>query len=127
MPGDSHHTPSEYLLRLERVSKSYGGLRALHDVSVGIGYGEIHCLVGENGSGKSTLIKIVSGVERADSGEILFENKSFARFTCRRLDSPRYPGDLSGSISFPELNGRRKYRDLRNSGEAHSRHQLEKG
>src|SRR5271165_5268734 len=76
MPGDSHHTPSEYLLRLERVSKSYGGLRALHDVSVGIGYGEIHCLVGENGSGKSTLIKIVSGVERADSGEILFENKS---------------------------------------------------
>src|SRR5208283_1330409 len=76
MPGDSHHSPSEYLLRFERVSKSYGGLRALHDVSVGIGYGEIHCLVGENGSGKSTLIKIVSGVERADSGEILFENKS---------------------------------------------------
>ena len=76
MPGDSHHTPSEYLLRLERVSKSYGGLRALSDVSVRIGYGEIHCLVGENGSGKSTLIKIVSGVERADSGEILFEDKS---------------------------------------------------
>src|SRR5580692_3033937 len=75
MPGDSHHTPSEYLLRLERISKSYGGLRALHDVSVGIGYGEIHCLVGENGSGKSTLIKIVSGVEHADSGEILFDNK----------------------------------------------------
>src|SRR5271165_2147278 len=76
MPGDSHHSPSEYLLRLERVSKSYGELRALHDVSLGIDYGEIHCLVGENGSGKSTLIKIVSGVERADSGEILFENKS---------------------------------------------------
>ena len=75
MPGDSHSTRSEYLLRLERVSKSYGGLRALDDVSVGIGYAEIHCLVGQNGSGKSTLIKIVSGVERADSGEILFENK----------------------------------------------------
>ncbi len=75
MPGGSHSTRSEYLLRLEGVSKSYGGLRALDDVSVRIGYGEIHCLVGQNGSGKSTLIKIVSGVERADSGEILFENK----------------------------------------------------
>jgi simple sugar transport system ATP-binding protein len=75
MPGDSHHGRSENLLRLEHVSKSYGGLHALRDVSVGIGYGEIHCLVGQNGSGKSTLIKIVSGVERADSGDILFENK----------------------------------------------------
>jgi simple sugar transport system ATP-binding protein len=74
MPGDLNRTRSEYLLRLEHVSKSYGGLLALHDVSLGIGYGEIHCLVGENGSGKSTLIKIVSGVVRADSGEILFEN-----------------------------------------------------
>ena len=75
MAGDSQHTRSEYLLRLDRVSKSYGGLRALHDVSVGIGYGEIHCLVGQNGSGKSTLIKIVSGVEQADSGEVLFDQK----------------------------------------------------
>ena len=75
MPGDPQHTRSEYLLQLEHVSKSYGGLRALHDVSVGIGYGEIHCLVGQNGSGKSTLIKIVSGVEQADSGEVLFDHK----------------------------------------------------
>ena len=75
MPDDSHQTRSEYLLQLEHVSKSYGGLRALNDVSVGIRYAEIHCLVGQNGSGKSTLIKIVSGVEHADSGEILFDNK----------------------------------------------------
>jgi ABC-type sugar transport system ATPase subunit len=75
MPDDSHQTRSEYLLQLEHVSKSYGGLRALNDVSVGIHYAEIHCLVGQNGSGKSTLIKIVSGVEHADSGEILFDNK----------------------------------------------------
>ena len=74
MSDDLHRTRSEFLLRLEHVSKSYGGLLALNDVSVGIGYGEIHCLVGQNGSGKSTLIKIVSGVERADSGEILFDN-----------------------------------------------------
>jgi simple sugar transport system ATP-binding protein len=75
MPDDSLHLHSEYLLQLERVSKSYGGLRALNDVSLGIRYAEIHCLTGQNGSGKSTIIKIISGVERADSGKILFENK----------------------------------------------------
>jgi simple sugar transport system ATP-binding protein len=75
MPDDSQQTRSEYLLQLEHVSKSYGGLRALNDVSVGIRYAEIHCLVGQNGSGKSTLIKIVSGVEHADSGKILFDNQ----------------------------------------------------
>jgi simple sugar transport system ATP-binding protein len=75
MPDDPHQTQSEYLLELKDVSKSYGGLRALNDVSVGIRYGEIHCLVGQNGSGKSTLIKIISGVEHADAGEILFDNR----------------------------------------------------
>src|ERR1700759_1286941 len=75
MSGDLQQSRSEYLLQLEHVSKSYGGLHALNDVSVGIGYGEIHCLVGQNGSGKSTLIKIVSGVEQADSGEVLFDHR----------------------------------------------------
>jgi simple sugar transport system ATP-binding protein len=73
MPGNQQQ--AKYLLSLEHVSKSYGGLQALRDVSVGIRYGEIHCLVGQNGSGKSTLIKIVSGVERADAGEILFADR----------------------------------------------------
>ena len=75
MTDDPHQNRSEYLLQLEHVSKSYGGLRALSDVSLGIRYAEIHCLVGQNGSGKSTLIKIVSGVEHADSGELRFDNK----------------------------------------------------
>src|SRR6202035_403191 len=61
--------------QLQHVTKTYGGLRALNDVSLGIRYAEIHCLAGENGSGKSTLIKIISGVEHADSGKILFDNK----------------------------------------------------
>jgi simple sugar transport system ATP-binding protein len=75
MSDDSDQTRAHYLLQLRHVSKRYGGLSALDDVSVGICNGEVHCLAGQNGSGKSTLIKIISGVEQADSGEILFDNE----------------------------------------------------
>ena len=52
------------------ISKSFGGVKAVRDVSMGFGAGEIHALVGENGAGKSTLIKVLSGALLPDSGEI---------------------------------------------------------
>ncbi len=53
-------------LRFAHVSKSFGGIRALDDVSLEVLPGEVHCLAGENGSGKSTLIKIITGVYTPD-------------------------------------------------------------
>jgi rhamnose transport system ATP-binding protein len=58
------------LLELERVSKSFPGVKALEDVPFSIGSGEVHALVGENGAGKSTLIKVISGVYKPDAGLI---------------------------------------------------------
>jgi len=58
------------LLRLQGVSKSYPGVRALSEVNFELRPGEVHCLVGENGAGKSTLMKILSGALAKDSGEI---------------------------------------------------------
>ena len=55
-------------LRFARISKSFGGVRALQDVSLDVLPGEVHCLAGENGSGKSTLIKIITGVYTPDPG-----------------------------------------------------------
>jgi rhamnose transport system ATP-binding protein len=53
------------------VSKSFGGVRALRDVSMDIRPGEVHALCGENGAGKSTLIKVLSGVYRPDAGRVV--------------------------------------------------------
>ena len=58
------------VLEMEHVSKQFGATLALDDVSLELRRGEIHALLGENGAGKSTLIKIMTGVQRQDSGEI---------------------------------------------------------
>ncbi|HVW06462.1 MAG TPA: sugar ABC transporter ATP-binding protein [Vicinamibacterales bacterium] len=65
-------------LSLRSIGKSFGGVRALDDVSLDVEAGEIHCLAGENGSGKSTLIKIVAGVHRPDRGSIVIAGTSLA-------------------------------------------------
>ncbi len=72
---------SEPVLSIRRLTKRFGGLVAVNDVSLDIHPGEVVALLGDNGAGKSTLIKCVSGVHRADEGEIRFEGKpvSFAR------------------------------------------------
>jgi ribose transport system ATP-binding protein len=61
------------MLRLDGISKSFPGVRALNGVSFEVRPGEIHGLLGENGAGKSTLIKIIAGAYAPDQGEVLFE------------------------------------------------------
>ena len=65
----------EFLV-LKNVSKRFVGVRALDSVNVAIKRSEIHCLVGENGSGKSTLVKIISGVEQPDEGEMIVRGEA---------------------------------------------------
>lgn len=69
------------VLEVHDVVKTYGGVHALRGVSISLAAGEVHCLVGENGSGKSTLIKIISGVEKPDSGTIAIEGKVHQHLT----------------------------------------------
>ncbi|NSW77112.1 MAG: sugar ABC transporter ATP-binding protein [Candidatus Atribacteria bacterium] len=64
---------------VRNVSKAFAGIQALKKVNLTIRRAEIRCLVGENGSGKSTLIKIISGAEVPDEGEIIINGRSFPR------------------------------------------------
>ncbi len=63
------------ILSIREVSKSFGHVEALKDVSLDIYPGEILGLLGDNGAGKSTLIKIISGVYRADRGKFIFKGE----------------------------------------------------
>jgi len=63
----------EAILRLEEVSKRYGGVHALERASFACAPGRIHALLGENGAGKSTLIKVMAGVVQPDEGRIVLE------------------------------------------------------
>jgi branched-chain amino acid transport system ATP-binding protein len=66
----------EPILRITGLSKSFGALKATHDVSLDLYPGEIHALIGPNGAGKSTLIKQITGEIRQDEGRIAFEGRS---------------------------------------------------
>jgi len=72
---------AQELLRAEHITKHFGGVTALDDVSLSVDEGEILCLVGENGSGKSTLIKIISGVYKADQGDIYINGNHYKQLT----------------------------------------------
>lgn len=72
-------TSASPVLTARGISKKFGGVSALENVTLEILPGEVHCLAGENGCGKSTLIKVISGVEASDAGEIEIDGQPLHR------------------------------------------------
>ena len=67
------------MLRLEGVSKRFGGVVATDRVSLEVAAGEVHALIGPNGAGKTTLVGLISGTLAADGGSIFFEDRDITR------------------------------------------------
>jgi ribose transport system ATP-binding protein len=83
---------------MQHITKCYPGVLALDDVHFELEPGEVHVLIGENGAGKSTLMKILSGAERKDAGDIFIEGNKV------EITSPRDAKQLGIMMIYQELN-----------------------
>ena len=95
-PVTAGATGSELVLELKGLSRQFGAVRALTDVSFDCRAGEIHALVGENGSGKSTLLGIASGFVDPDTGTIEIGGKRL------RTDSPALARKLGLAMAYQD-------------------------
>ena len=87
----------ENLLRVNNLTKRFGGLTAVNNISLDVNIGEVVGLVGDNGAGKSTLIKMVSGVYMPDEGEMFFDGQKLA------ITSPRDARDKGIETIYQDL------------------------
>ncbi len=76
--------PPAPLLRADSLSKSFGGVRAVRGISLGIAAGSIFAVIGPNGAGKSTLLNLLSGIYRPDAGTVAFDGVDLTRLPAHR-------------------------------------------
>ncbi|EQM72205.1 ABC transporter ATP-binding protein [Stutzerimonas stutzeri] len=73
------------MLKVENLTKMFGGLAAVHDVSVEFEARKINAIIGPNGAGKSTFFNLISGVHKPSSGRILIDGQDVSRMRCDRV------------------------------------------
>jgi galactofuranose transport system ATP-binding protein len=91
-------TEGSIILQMKGINKTFPGVKALTNMNFSLQAGEIHALMGENGAGKSTLIKVLTGVEQPDSGEIKLNGKVI------QAKSPKHAQVLGISTVYQEVN-----------------------
>ena len=91
------------VLNVRNLSKRFDKTQALEDVSMDMKAGEIHALVGENGAGKSTLIKILTGIQHADQGEVLLQGQTVRISDAQEAQSLGIAAIFQEPMVFPDL------------------------
>lgn len=84
------------ILELKDINKSFPGVHALKDMSISIRKGEVHAVCGENGAGKSTLMKVITGVYKQESGDIVFDGQKVD------INNPNEAFELGIAIMYQE-------------------------
>ena len=114
LPG----TSARPLLEMAHASRAFGGIRAVNDVSFAISPGVVTGLIGPNGAGKTTVFNLLCGIDRPDSGQVMFEGHRIDALSASRaarlgigrtFQSVRVFGDLSvrENLRVADLNGAR--------------------
>ena len=91
------------LLTVDRITKSFGGVRALDDCSFGVAEGTITALIGPNGSGKTTAFNVITGYQHADSGQLTFRGRPVSRPDPCRLQHRGLARTFQQARIFPGL------------------------
>ncbi len=89
----------EYAIEVQNISKLFGNLRAVDDLSVGVEEKSITILIGPNGSGKTTLVNVISGLYRADKGKVLYRGKDITGMPPHKI----YRLGLARTFQIPTL------------------------
>ena len=97
------NTAAEPILEVSRLEVRYGGIRALHDLSLKVPRGSIVTLIGANGAGKSTTLRTISGLVAPSSGTIRFDGLEIAGLPAHRIVSAGLAHVPEGRLVFPEL------------------------
>ncbi len=92
------------ILEMQHISKRFDATQAVEDVSLALYPGEVHALIGENGAGKSTLIKIMTGVHRPDTGEILVDGAPVHIGNSQEAQALGIAAIYQEPMVFPDLN-----------------------
>lgn len=91
------------MLKVKNVAVSYGAVKAIHGVSLEVHDGEIVSLIGANGAGKTTILRTISGLKKADEGEILFDGADLRKTEPSRIISLKLAHVPEGRHIFPQM------------------------
>ena len=91
------------LFASEGISKAFGGLRAVDDVTMAVEPGAIHGIIGPNGAGKTTFFNILSGLIRPDSGRLLFDGREITNLAAHKICEAGIARTFQNLMLFPNL------------------------
>ena len=91
------------MLEIKELNVSYGAVHAIHGVSIKVNDGEIVSLIGANGAGKTTILRTISGLKKADSGEIIFDGSDLRKTEPSKIISLKLAHVPEGRHIFPDM------------------------